>query len=201
MGAGAGTRRIRQAERPQWQGRKLSRGQRQRKVRRVLKLDALGNIAVMGVSFVVAAVAASYLFTTDLGLLVNRPLAPSATTRPAADLEQASFPLCMQSNAATCIIDGDTFRYRGETIRIADIDTPEVFDFACASEQARGEAATTRLAQLMNAGPFTLGRYERDRDQYGRQLRIVLRDGRSVGLQPVGGGFARESDGARRGWC
>ena len=32
----------------------------------------------------------------------------------------------MASPAAVSVIDGDTFRYAGDKVRIADIDTPEV---------------------------------------------------------------------------
>ena len=43
--------------------------------------------------------------------------------------------------------------------------------------------------------------YERDRDRYGRLLRIVTRDGNSLGMTLVAEGHARAWDGARRPWC
>ena len=119
----------------------------------------------------------------------------------AAVLHRVLVPLCRLDNGPTCVIDGDTFRLAGETIRIADIDTPEVFSFGCAAEKALGERATTRLGALLNAGPFSLAPIDRDTDQYGRKLRIVVRDGASLGDTLVTEGLARRWDGARRPWC
>jgi endonuclease YncB( thermonuclease family) len=52
------------------------------------------------------------------------------------------------------VIDGDTIRYDGVKIRLADIDTPEISSPKCASEEALGHQAKRRLLELMNAGPF-----------------------------------------------
>ena len=41
----------------------------------------------------------------------------------------------------------------------------------------------------------------RDEDQYGRKLRMVTRDGRSIGEVLVGEGLARRWEGSRRSWC
>ena len=57
------------------------------------------------------------------------------------------------------------------------------------------------MHQLLNAGAFELQPYERDEDQYGRKLRIVTRDGRSLGQILVAEGLARTWDGARHPWC
>lgn len=100
-----------------------------------------------------------------------------------------------------CVIDGDTFRRHGETIRIADIDAPEVRDFKCAAEKALGDRTTARLRELLSAGPYELIRIDRDEDVYGRKLRIVVRGGVSLGEQLVAEGLARRWTGARRGWC
>jgi endonuclease YncB( thermonuclease family) len=98
------------------------------------------------------------------------------------------------------VIDGDTFLYGGEKIRIADIDTPEV-QGRCAEESALAARATDRLAVLLAQGPFTLESIERDEDRYGRKLRIVTRGGRSIGDQLVEEGLARTWEGRRRPWC
>ncbi|MNL82842.1 hypothetical protein D3C87_2103280 [compost metagenome] len=71
----------------------------------------------------------------------------------------------------------------------------------CAQEAALGRRATERLTQLLNAGPFTLARIDRDEDQYGRKLRIVRRDGQSVGMALVAEGLAEEWQGYRGSWC
>ena len=99
------------------------------------------------------------------------------------------------------VIDGDTFDYRGVRIRIADIDTPEVRG-RCPHETALAARATSRMRALLIAGPFQLERTgTRDVDRYGRQLRIVTRDGRSLGGQLVAEGLARPWRGRREPWC
>lgn len=98
------------------------------------------------------------------------------------------------------VIDGDTFDYRGERIRIADIDTPEIAG-QCPFEIAAARRATDRLRVLLAAGPFELRRSGRDEDVYGRKLRIVTRNGRSLGDQLVREGLARTWTGRREPWC
>jgi micrococcal nuclease len=113
-----------------------------------------------------------------------------------------TFTLCIQPSQQNCVIDGDTIRYGGAKIRLEDIDTPETHEPKCASEAARGRQATRRLLELINAGPFRLVRTgDREVDRYGRKLRTITRDGRSVGEVLIAEGLARHWDGARRSWC
>ncbi len=109
--------------------------------------------------------------------------------------------LCAGASRPNCVVDGDTIRYGGVKIRLADIDAPEVFSPKCASEAARGKRATQRLLELMNAGPFQLVSGGREEDRYGRKLRTIERAGRSLGATLVAEGLARPWDGARRSWC
>jgi micrococcal nuclease len=134
------------------------------------------------------------LLAALLGLAYVQWQSPS----PAAQAEPVS--ASPPSTAAVEVIDGDTFRYGGEKIRIADIDTPEV-KARCAYEARLAGQATARLGQLLAAGPFELQRVERDEDRYGRKLRIVTRDGRSLGDQLVAEGLARTWTGRRQPWC
>ena len=100
------------------------------------------------------------------------------------------------------MIDGDTIRAGGIKIRLEDIDAPEVFSPKCASELARGNRATERLLELINAGPFELVRTgTRDEDRYGRKLRTLMRAGHSLGASLIAEGLARPWDGARHPWC
>jgi micrococcal nuclease len=101
-----------------------------------------------------------------------------------------------------CVIDGDTFFFAGEKIRIADIDAPETGGAQCANEAELGARATSRLQELLNEGPFELRGYQsRDTDRYGRKLRVVVRDGRSIGDTLVAEGLARRWSGRRLPWC
>jgi micrococcal nuclease len=112
-----------------------------------------------------------------------------------------AFTLCARAVQPNCVIDGDTIRYRGVKIRLEDIDAPEVFSPRCSSEARLGRRAAERLLDLMNAGPFQLAGGGRDEDRYGRKLRVIQRDGRSVGDNLIAEGLARRWDGARRPWC
>jgi len=98
------------------------------------------------------------------------------------------------------VIDGDTFDYEGARVRIADIDTPELRG-RCEGESRLAAAAKARLHALLSAGPFELRRLGRDRDRYGRKLRVVVRDGGSLGDQLVVEGLARTWAGRRESWC
>ena len=123
-----------------------------------------------------------------------RPAAAGATALPPTG------PVTIQS--AVRIVDGDTFWVGSDKIRIADIDTPETHPPRCAEEAELGEKATRRLAVLLGEGPFELERVgDRDVDRYGRKLRIVTRNGRSLGDVLVAEGLARTWTGRREPWC
>ena len=140
-------------------------------------------------------------------LLALVPLAAlAATPHPAtADRETARFALCSGPHRVTCVVDGDTFWYRGAKVRLADINAPEVSEPKCAREAALGARATGRLLVLLNRGAFTLAPNDdgtgRDRDRYGRLLRTVTRDGASVGGELVDEGLAERWHGRRGNWC
>lgn len=137
-------------------------------------------------------------FSMELGAL--KLGAPTAT---ATDRERAQFTRCAGPVRVTCVVDGDTFWYRGEKIRIADINAPEVSKPGCAREAKLGAQATARLQALLNAGPFTLARdpSSDDRDRYGRLLRDVTRDGESLGDTLRAEGLAERWKGRRGDWC
>jgi len=122
-----------------------------------------------------------------------------------ADTEAAHFAICHGRSRVTCVVDGDTLWYRGDKIRIADINAPEVSKPRCTREAELGEKATGRLLMLLNAGRFTLAPNDdgtgRDRDRYGRLLRTVTRSGASVGRELIDEGLAETWTGHRRNWC
>ena len=102
----------------------------------------------------------------------------------------------------TCVVDGDTLWLEGVKIRVADIDTPEISQPQCASEKALGEQATERFIQLLNEGPFMVAAISgSDEDRYGRKLKVLLRDGQSLGDQLVAEVLAHRWNGRRLSWC
>jgi endonuclease YncB( thermonuclease family) len=113
-----------------------------------------------------------------------------------------AFQVCRGASQPDCVIDGDTIRHGGAKIRLADLNAPEVSRAQCATELELGERTMHRLVELMNAGPFTVTKVGgRDEDGYGRKLRIIARDGRSVSDTLIAEGLARPWTGARQNWC
>ncbi len=141
------------------------------------------------------------LFSTLRLALLPLLLICVPNTVSAQDQEQGAFSRCHGSGRVTCVVDGDTIWYRGEKIRIADINTPETSHPSCALEAELGERATQRLLALLNQGPFSLERDGRDADRYGRLLRVITRDGASLGALLVEEGLAEEWQGHRGDWC
>lgn len=125
------------------------------------------------------------LFTAfaSLSPLAIGILASVASAQPSSSASSASetFSVCGSGQRITCVVDGDTFWFRGEKIRIADIDTPELSPPRCERERERGLAAKQRLLDILNSGPLLFKTTARDEDRFGRKLRIVYRDRRSVG--------------------
>ncbi|WP_425104727.1 thermonuclease family protein [Ancylobacter sp.] len=120
----------------------------------------------------------------------------------APDAEDPSYSRCGKDVRRNCVIDGDTLRVQGIVIRVADIDTPETSRPGCTEEKLLGERATTRLLELLNAGPFGLIAWKRrDEDRYGRKLRVLMRHGRSLGSILISEGLARPWTGKRQPWC
>jgi micrococcal nuclease len=114
----------------------------------------------------------------------------------------SQFGMCGAFKRSNCVVDGDTFYFQGQKIRVADIDAPETHPPRCEYERELGARATRRLHELLNAGPFDLVQLgNRDEDRYGRKLRAVLRDGRSLGDILVAEGLARTWTGRRQPWC
>ena len=135
-----------------------------------------------------------------VGIVLAATVAPAGPLA-ATDTESARFEACGRGERINCVVDGDTFWYAGEKIRLADINTPEVSRPRCPREAALGARASARLQALLNQGAFTLETVDRDRDAYGRLLRTVTRQGESVGAVLVREGLAEEWRGRRSGWC
>lgn len=119
-----------------------------------------------------------------------------------SDPEQPYLQLCGDGRRFNCVVDGDTLWLNGSKIRVADIDTPEVGSPQCDYEYELGMQATYRFRDLLNEGPFALqGIAGRDEDKYGRKLRVITRNGQSIGDMLVGEGLARTWAGRREPWC
>lgn len=127
------------------------------------------------------------------------PFGPIATRPERID---ASFTLCGQGRGIACVVDGDTLRLGQRRVRLIGIDAPELYGAVCPAERALAERSAARLLALVNAGDFDLvGHRFRDRDNHGRDLRMAIRNGASIGDTLIAEGLARRYRGARFGWC
>lgn len=168
-------------------------GQRRRRLGRWLGRASVVPTALL--AMMLGSLAVLALQHTELGQWLSEAASATSTTEIAA-----SFVPC-GSKRVTCVVDGDTFWLDGVKYRIADINTPEVSSPRCAHEAELGRRAGLRLAELLNDGPFTLAPADRDEGRYGRKLRVVERDGRSIGGQLVAEGLAHEWQGRMEAWC
>lgn len=159
--------------------------------------------ALIGTVLAVAVLAVFWIVNDDrFGRPASAP-AGDIPVLPAARIDtlSARFALCDGPIRTNCVIDGDTFWFKGDKIRIADIDAPEISSPHCEDEKIAGEIARDRLLELLNAGSFTLQAGLRDSDRYGRKLRTVTRSNRSLGEMLVQEGLARRWNEPRRDWC
>lgn len=141
---------------------------------------------------------------TVCGAITIATIIASPTNVEAAERVKLSTAIekCTASVRNTCVVDGDTLWLRGNKIRVADIDTPEISEPKCPSELALGNRATERFIALINEGPFEMQAWPgRGVDRYRRKLRVLVRNGRSLGDLLVSEGLARTWTGRREPWC
>jgi len=148
----------------------------------------------------IARVASMRVLKVILALLSLAVLTVPA--HAASIVPPTKFRICSSRVYSTCVIDGDTFRWKGDRIRLVDVDAPETHPPRCQYEADLGERATLRLQQLLTAGGWSLERSgDRDHDKYGRLLRLVAIGDTDAGAILVEEGLARPWDGSRHPWC
>lgn len=126
---------------------------------------------------------------------------PGPSHLAAASADDGPFILCGSGPRVNCVVDGDTFWYRGQKIRVALIDAPESYRPGCKKEAELGTRATRRFLELLNAGPISLETGNQKRDRYGRAVRFIMRDGRSLGESLVNEGLAKPWPVRGASWC
>ena len=161
--------------------------------------DPEGDVSALPVAVTVVRGRAQQPMTQDDGL-------PASAEPLPVMVAGISFGLCREMPFLDCVVDGDTFYHRGDPVRIADIDAPEIRTPECLREAELGARATYRLLALLNAGRFEMvppdgAQDNAVTDDYGRALRLVRRDGRSLGDILVGEGLARAWDAPATHWC
>ncbi|MGN7293459.1 thermonuclease family protein [Rhizobium sp. SAFR-030] len=135
------------------------------------------------------------------------PMAAAPVSKPeAGELVgknfHGTFYFCGTSGLDNCVADGDVFWFRKQAIRLADISAPASQNARCDGERAKGFAAKVRLRDLLNDGTFELADWpNKDEDGQGRKLRVVMRNGQSIGAQLAREGLVRTASDGGRTWC
>ncbi|MDH4442647.1 MAG: nuclease [Rhizobium sp.] len=112
------------------------------------------------------------------------------------------FYFCGTSGLDTCVADGDTFWFAKTRITLADIAAPATDKARCQQERDRGFAAKVRLRDLLNAGKFDIEVLKGQPLAAGTSvLRVVTRDGRSLGSILVSEGLAKPRLAPNQSWC
>lgn len=130
-----------------------------------------------------------------LTVALAAPVAGCAALDDVAD--QASVSSGGERGRVVKVVDGDTLRVRiagGRTqrIRMARIDAPEQSTTRYAHPECGGAEATEQLQRLVAGATVTLSRpSSEDTDRYGRLVREVTVDGRSVDEAMARGGWAK----------
>ena len=153
------------------------------------RVAALARLALL------FAILAGFAIYNDPSLIRPRP-EPGRPERVAE-----TFIPCGAARAFACVVDGDSFRLGERKIRVRGIDAPER-EGACPAETALAARSAAALLRELNRGPFIMTAERRDeRDQYGRELRVLTRDGRSIGDALVAAGLAQDYRGKKLSWC
>jgi len=124
-----------------------------------------------------------------LGLLLP---AGTAIARPL-------YPLCGTEQLRSCVLNGNTFWYGGEFMRLVTINPPMPASPACADEASTERAATDRLVDLLNGMEIFVFRYGTDAE--GHTLTRVLVEGKEVGETLISEHLAQPSSAANGPWC
>ena len=108
------------------------------------------------------------------------------------------FEMCGPGKRLNCVVDGDTFWFDGEKIRIETIDAPEILG-RCNREKKLAVQATQRLAQILSRNSFTIERS--GVDLHGRTLASISSSSGEAGAILVREGLARPWRGHKEVWC
>ena len=97
---------------------------------------------------------------------------------------------------------GDSFWFRQGRLVLADVVAPATENAKCQQEREKGFAAKVRLRDLLNAGRFELSELKgQNVSATSPTMRVVTRDGRSLGAMLVAEGLAQPRFGKRQSWC
>jgi micrococcal nuclease len=106
------------------------------------------------------------------------------------------YPLCGDEKLRSCVVDGNTFWYGGEFMRLNAVNPPAT-QVACATSTA--DAARDRLMKLLNRGEIFVFRHGTDAE--GHTLSTVLVEGKEVGATLIAEGLAQPTTALTGPFC
>ena len=162
----------------------------QREEKKVAPMSAEQEIW-LGVTGVVLFAMAIAVVTAGFSVITGRGDAGAQAVNP------ERFGDC--EGSADCVIDGNTIRIAGKTVKVAGMEAPQIYSARCDEEEARGAKALGRLTDLLNSGKVTTAGEEREPD--GELRTRVLVDGRDVGATMVAAHLARVPESEAPSWC
>lgn len=143
---------------------------------------------------------------------IGRPVAPQQpAVTPAAvkpDMptisgasHQTKFFLCGTAKQDDCVLAADAFMLKGQKIRIAGIEVPDIKKPRCEAERIKASDAKLRVRAFLDSGPFDLLLANAgDEDSKGQKIRAVSRNGITLSDVLVREGLAKRP-GVGGGWC
>jgi endonuclease YncB( thermonuclease family) len=151
--------------------------ERPRKVRRRSREQDMW-LGIAGVSLFAGAIAMA-----TFGLSVIS--APDASAGAATAAAQRFGPC---EGGPNCVVDGETIRIAGQTVKIAGIETAPLQSAKCPDQEILAARAIETLTGLLNSGKVSVGAEFRDSD--GAPRRTVLVDGKDVAAAMISAGVA-----------
>jgi micrococcal nuclease len=160
-----------------------------------LRRNGRGGLLVPAAAVALAALTALW------GRAVVSERAPAQALAGSTTSNGLVFGLCSDGGLTNCVQSGDSFYLKGKTVRIADIEAPQLYGAACREEAELGRASAVKLQQILNSGELRLTATGQDLDRYGVLLRDVSVNGSSVAQAMVAARLAREIGDTTRSWC
>ncbi|CAD7024909.1 nuclease [Pseudorhizobium endolithicum] len=114
---------------------------------------------------------------------------------------RTKFFLCGTAKQDDCVITADSFMLKGQKIRIAGIEVPDIKKPRCEAERIKASDAKLRVRAFLDSGPFEVHAANAgDEDSSGQRIRAISRNGVSLSDILVREGLARRP-GSAGGWC
>jgi len=122
---------------------------------------------------------------------ILRPLHEHLARSPLGAAEEEDAQATAASNPADArVVDGDTVVIRGERIRIAYIDAPEIGQVHLGTGADAGRAATATLRRFLDEAQDSIEVLPLETDKYGRTVAMLRIGPYDVGLTMVKMGMA-----------